>query len=53
MNNITEYENPIPAQFEGRNMIIVISSTGSYEEWELSDAQLAYIRECLWPFRKQ
>lgn len=50
---MAEYENPIPPQFEGRNVVVIISRTGSYEEHELSDVQLSYIRDSLWQFRNQ
>ncbi len=35
--------NPIPPQHEGKNVVIIISRTGAYEERELTDAQLNYI----------
>lgn len=48
---MTEYLNPIPPQHQGKNVVIIISRTGSYEERELTDAQLDYVRSCVeqWP----
>ena len=49
---MAEYEKTIPQQYQGRNVVVVVSRTGSYEEFELTPEQLEYIRYCARQFPK-